>query len=51
MEEEEGDGDESPAEDLEKDFDVDAEESDNVSEDESGGWVGVASSATRAAPR
>ena len=39
MEEEEGDGDESPAEDLEKEFDVDAEESDNVSEDEGGGGL------------
>ena len=35
---EEGDGDESPAEDLGKDLDVDAEESDNVSEE---GVVGV----------
>jgi len=37
--EEEGEGDESPAEDLGKDLDVDAEESDNVSEE---GVVGVA---------
>ena len=36
---EEGEGDESPAEDLGKDLDVDAEESDNVSEE---GVVGVA---------
>ena len=36
--EEEGDGDESPAEDLGKDLDVDAEESDNGSED--GGVAG-----------
>ena len=35
---EEGDGDESPAEDLGKDLDVDADESDNVSEE---GVVGV----------
>ena len=49
MEEEEGDGDESPAEDLGKDLedvenenyenDVDAEESDNVSEEGGGGGV------------
>ena len=38
--EEEEDADESPAEDLEKDFVVDAEESDNISDEVGSGIVG-----------